>query len=120
VDTNEISGNAAAVADGGLRVSVSSGGELVVSNSTISGNQAAAGASGLTVAATGTGGVSILRVLSNSVYGNASAPNFVVEAGCDYLANHLDLSVEGNVIESYDLCPDYQLDGSNTGVDVTP
>jgi hypothetical protein len=117
VDANEIAGNAAVVADGGLQASVASGGELLVGDNTITGNRSAAGASGLTLAAWGAEGVSTLRVHDNRVYGNATAPSLVVAADCDYIANHLDLDIVNNVIESYGLCADYQLDGSNTGAD---
>jgi hypothetical protein len=115
--TNDVSGNSAVVADGGLQASVASGGELRVSNNTIYANRSTAGASGLSVTATGTEGISVLEVRNNIVYGNAEAPNFLVAADCDYALNHLDLYVANNDIESYQGCPDIALDGSNFAAD---
>jgi hypothetical protein len=117
VYTNDISGNSASAADGGLQVSVASGGELLVSNTTIFANRAAAGASGLAVGATGVDGISVLDVHNNIVYGNAAAPNFIVAGDCGSIASNLDLNIVNNDIESCGLCPDDLLDGSNFAAD---
>ncbi len=114
---NEISGNAAAVADGGLRASVVSGGVLVVSTNTIYGNTAPAGSSGLSVSATGSRGMSVLDIYNNIVYGNGAAPNFVVAPDSDCVMNYLDLNIVNNDIACYEMCPEYLLDGSNFSVD---
>ncbi|MHB8895046.1 MAG: zinc-dependent metalloprotease family protein [Candidatus Geothermincolia bacterium] len=114
---NEISGNEAAATDGGLQASVISGGSLIVSNNTIYGNQAPAGGSGLSVGATGARGLSVLDIRNNIVYGNGVAPDFVVAPDGDCLLNFLDLNVVNNDIACYEMCPEYLLDGTNTGVD---
>ena len=117
VQSNEISGNTAVAMDGGLQASVISGGSLIVSNNTIYGNQAPAGSSGLSVAATGAGGMSVLDVYNNIVYGNGAAPNFVVAPDSDCVLNYLDLNIVNNDIACYEMCPEYLLDGSNSSVD---
>jgi len=114
---NEISGNVADATDGGLQASVISGGSLIVSNNTIFGNEAPAGSSGLSVTATGARGMSVLDIHNNIVYGNGAAPDFVVAPDSDCLLNYLDLNITNNDIACYEMCPEYLLDGSNTGVD---